>query len=157
MLGGKNTFYAYIEMFCGYNALFISLSNSVMFKNEDNGYIVLMLDYAGEPVTVVGELGDIDEGEELTLTGEYQSHPKFGMQFHAFLCERALPSTAAQIQKYLSSGVIGGIGAVLAKKIVKEYYSIAGGYVDYIYCRMAYVKNGNRRSYGRFDLSFSEN
>lgn len=95
--------------------------DSVMFKNEDNGYIVLMLDCAGEPVTVVGELGDIDEGEELTLTGEYQSHPKFGMQFHAFLCERALPSTAAQIQKYLSSGVIGGIGAVLAKKIVKEF------------------------------------
>lgn len=95
--------------------------DSVMFKNENNGYIVLVLDSGGEPITVVGELGDIEEGEELRLTGQYQSHPKFGMQFRAELCERSMPTTAVQIQRYLASGVISGLGPVVAKKMVAQF------------------------------------
>lgn len=94
---------------------------SVVYKNEANGFAVLTLDIGGEPVTVVGELGNVDEGEELRLTGEYINHNKFGTQFKAQLCERALPTTAAAIQRYLASGIIKGVGPVLAKKIVKEF------------------------------------
>ena len=93
----------------------------IVYKNEDNGFAVLTLDAGGEPVTVVGELGNVDEGEELKLTGEYVNHHKFGMQFKAQLCERALPKTSSAILKYLSSGVIKGIGPVIAKKIVKAF------------------------------------
>lgn len=95
--------------------------DSVIYKNEANGFAVLSLDVGGEPVTVVGELGNVDEGEELRLTGEYINHQKFGSQFKAHLCERALPTSAAAIQRYLASGVIKGIGPVLAKKIVKHF------------------------------------
>lgn len=93
----------------------------VVYKNEDNGFAVLTLDVGGEPVTVVGEFGDVEEGEDLKVTGEYINHHKFGMQFKAQLCERALPKTSSAIQKYLSSGVIKGIGPVIAKKIVKAF------------------------------------
>lgn len=93
----------------------------IVYRNEENGFVVLTLDAAGEPVTVVGELGNVEEGEELKLTGEYINHRKFGMQFKAHLCERALPKTASAIMKYLSSGVIKGIGPVLAKKIVRKF------------------------------------
>ena len=41
----------------------------VVFYNEDNGYIVVDLDCGGELVTVVGNLGDVREGESLTLLG----------------------------------------------------------------------------------------
>lgn len=95
--------------------------DSVIYKNEANGFAVLTLDSGGEPVTVVGELGNVDEGEELSLTGEYINHKKFGMQFKAHLCERALPQTASAIQKYLASGVIKGVGPVFAKKIVMQF------------------------------------
>ncbi len=95
--------------------------DSVVYKNEANGFAVLTLDAGGEPVTVVGEIGNVDEGEELSLTGEYINHQKFGMQFKAHLCERTLPSSAAAIQKYLASGVIKGIGPVIAKKIVQQF------------------------------------
>ncbi len=95
--------------------------DSVIYKNEANGFAVLTLDVGGEPVTVVGEIGNVDEGEELRLTGEYINHQKFGTQFKAHLCERALPTTASAIQKYLASGAIKGIGPVLAKKIVKHF------------------------------------
>ena len=53
----------------------------VVFYNEDNGYIVVDLDCGGELVTVVGNLGDVREGESLTLLGEYINSPKYGRQF----------------------------------------------------------------------------
>lgn len=95
--------------------------DSVVYRNEVNGFVVFTLDSGNEPVTVVGEIGNVEEGEELRLTGEYIDHPKFGPQFKAQLCERALPKTAAAIQKYLASGVIKGIGPVSAKRIVKMF------------------------------------
>jgi len=95
--------------------------DSIIYKNEANGYAILTLDAGGEPITVVGVMGNVDEGEELSLTGEYINHQKFGQQFKAHLCERALPNSAVAIQKYLASGVIKGVGPVLAKKIVKHF------------------------------------
>lgn len=95
--------------------------DSVVYLNENNGYCVLILDNGYEPITVVGELGNVDEGEELRLMGKYIEHPKFGTQFKAVLCERKLPSDISSIRKYLASGVIKGIGPVLAKKIVDKF------------------------------------
>lgn len=94
---------------------------NILFRNETNGYIVLDLDVDGEPVTVVGELGDIDEGECLSVYGEYITHPRFGPQFQAESCERKLPNTTDSIRRYLAGGVIKGIGKVLAGKIVDTF------------------------------------
>lgn len=95
--------------------------DSIIFKSEDTGFAVLVLESNGEPVTVVGDLATVEEGEDLKLTGEYVRHRKFGLQFKAHLCERALPKSASAIQKYLSSGVIKGIGPVIAKRIVNTF------------------------------------
>lgn len=94
---------------------------NIMYRNELNGYIVLDLDAGGELVTVVGELGDIEEGEGLILEGSYVTHRKFGTQFKAVYCERKLPDTVVNIEKYLASGAIKGIGPGLAKKIVEAF------------------------------------
>lgn len=64
---------------------------------------------------------NVEEGEEVVCTGEFTLHKKFGEQFKCTLCERSLPQTAASIQRYLSSGVISGIGAVIAKRIVSKF------------------------------------
>lgn len=93
----------------------------VLFKNENNGYIVLELDAGGELITVVGELGEIESGEGLILEGKYVTHHKFGTQFQAEYCERKLPDTAVNIEKYLASGAIKGIGPGLARKIVNVF------------------------------------
>ena len=94
---------------------------SVLFSNPENGYIVLDLDVRGDYVTVVGELGNIEEGEELTVTGEYVRHARFGMQFKASFCQRKMPATSSAILKYLSSGVLKGIGPTMAKRMVDEF------------------------------------
>ncbi|MBP1561672.1 MAG: ATP-dependent RecD-like DNA helicase [Oscillospiraceae bacterium] len=95
--------------------------DAVLFSNPSNGYVVLELDMKGDYVTVVGELGNIEEGEELIVSGEYVKHPKFGMQFKAQFCQRKMPATSSAILKYLSSGVLKGIGKTLAKRIVDEF------------------------------------
>lgn len=95
--------------------------DSVLFGNSANGYVVLELEMKDDFVTVVGELGNIEEGEELVVAGEYVRHPKFGMQFKASYCKRKMPATTNAILKYLSSGVLKGIGKTLAKRLVNEF------------------------------------
>ena len=95
--------------------------DSVIYRNEENGYAVIMLGCEDELITVVGELGNIEEGEEVVCTGEFIVHQKFGEQFKCQICERSLPTNAASIQRYLASGVISGIGAVIAKRIVSKF------------------------------------
>lgn len=93
----------------------------VLFFNESNGYVVADLETEDTMVTVVGELGRLEPGEELELTGAFVNHPRFGQQFHAESCVRALPSSVVNIERYLASGVIRGIGRALAKRIVAEF------------------------------------
>lgn len=95
--------------------------DSVTYRNDDNGFGVIVLDYAGDPLNVVGELGNVEEGEDLELTGVFMTHPKFGEQFRADICVRSLPVEASAIQRYLAGGVIKGIGPVLAKKLVSHF------------------------------------
>lgn len=93
----------------------------VIFKNTDTGYIVFDIDCNGQVITVIGELGDISEGERLELTGNYVSSAKYGRQFKAVSCTRLLPTSAKEIRKYLSSGIIKGVGTALAKRIVETF------------------------------------
>ena len=93
----------------------------VIFFNESNGYAVLDLDVEGELVTAVGNMGEVREGELLTLYGEYENNAKHGRQFKVDIFERALPESRDAIRRYLASGVISGIGPATAKKIVMAY------------------------------------
>lgn len=95
--------------------------DSVTYRNDDNGFAVIILDLEGEPLTVVGELGNVEEGEELELTGEYSTHSKFGKQFKASVCLRSLPEEVSAIRRYLAGGVVKGIGPVTAANIVKKF------------------------------------
>ena len=95
--------------------------DDVLFYNEETGYIVADLETEETMLTVVGEIGLIEPGEELELTGSFVNHPRFGMQFRAESCLRALPSSVINIERYLASGVIRGIGKALARKIVAEF------------------------------------
>ncbi len=96
-------------------------AEDIIFKNPDNGYIVLTMDIDGSPETVVGELGDIVEGENLILRGTYGESAKYGRQFKAITCERKLPETPEEIRRYLGSGIIKGVGPAMAKKIVSAF------------------------------------
>lgn len=112
----------------------------VVYKNSDTGYIVFDLDFGGQIITVVGELGDISEGERLELYGNYVSSAKYGRQFRAVSCTRMLPTTPSEIRKYLGSGIIKGIGPALAKKIVEHYGEEALDVIENDPLRLAELK-----------------
>ncbi len=93
----------------------------VVFFNEESGYIVLDMNVDSSLLTAVGNMGDVRDGERLTLYGEYVSNAKYGRQFKVVMFERSLPEGADAIRKYLGSGVIKGLGPGAAKHIVDAF------------------------------------
>jgi exodeoxyribonuclease V alpha subunit len=95
----------------------------ITFVNEENGYTIARVKAPGhkELVTVVGHLVNPVPGEILAMKGEWNRHPKFGDQFKITACESVVPATVHGIEKYLGSGLIKGIGPVMAKRIVRKF------------------------------------
>ena len=93
----------------------------IIYRNEENGYTVALLDFNGTMVTIVGKMISANIGENLSVEGEYSNNKKYGYQFSFNNYEVVLPKTLAGIEKYLSSGLIKGVGPVTAKNIVKTF------------------------------------
>lgn len=93
----------------------------IVFRNEDNGYTVLTLVEDGEEVTCVGTFQYIGEGESVEAEGDYIAHPTYGEQFRVSRYEIKAPEDTMAIERYLSSGAVKGIGAVMAARIVKRF------------------------------------
>lgn len=95
----------------------------ITFHNSDTGYTVARLQPSGRQhlVTVVGKLLGVQVGEALRLEGEWTSHPSHGRQFAATAWQAVLPADAEGIRKYLGSGLIKGIGPVMAQRIVDAF------------------------------------
>lgn len=95
---------------------------SVVYRNEQNGYTILEVSTdKKELVTVVGTMPFVSEGENITVRGSYVVHSEYGRQLKADSFEKRIPEQPDAILKYLSSGVIKGIGPKTAEKIVEKY------------------------------------
>jgi exodeoxyribonuclease V alpha subunit len=95
----------------------------VTFHNPENGYTIARMKVKGESslVTVTGSLPDLSAGEILELAGAWTNHPKYGRQFKIESYRSVRPQTLLGIEKYLGSGIIKGIGPVMAKLLVKRF------------------------------------
>lgn len=94
----------------------------IVFQNSDNGYTICDISSAEEGLfTATGCMPYITEGESVLLTGEWTEHPTYGEQFRTDYCETVMPSDEEAILKYLSSGIIQGIRAATAKKLLEHF------------------------------------
>ena len=93
----------------------------ITLKNEQNGYTVASVRAGNSRVTVVGILPFLNEGELASFYGSFTIHPTYGEQFSAVSFERSAPKTVGAILRYLSSGIIRGIGPATAGKIVDRF------------------------------------
>ena len=93
----------------------------ITFQNDQNGFTVLDFSTEDELFTAVGVMPGITAGETVSLTGNFVMHPTFGRQLKVTAFTRTLPETSEQIIKYLSSGVIRGIGPKKALLIVETF------------------------------------
>lgn len=95
---------------------------AVVYQNYDNGYAVLRLKCQdGQTATVVGTIPLPAVGEQLMVTGHWNTHRSFGRQFEAEFLERLMPQTCTEILSYLSSRAVKGIGPKTAARIVQHF------------------------------------
>jgi exodeoxyribonuclease V alpha subunit len=95
----------------------------VTFHAEDTGYTVAKLNVPGarDLVTIVGGMGNPVPGESVRVFGRWSSHREFGRQFTVERYETIRPATVMAIEKYLGSGLIKGVGPVMAKRMVGAF------------------------------------
>src|SRR6266852_6401108 len=99
------------------------LVERVTYHNVENGFCILRAKARGhrDVVTVVGHAATISAGEWITASGEWVNDRTHGQQFKARFLRTSPPTSADGIEKYLSSGMIRGIGRVYAKKLVRAF------------------------------------
>ncbi len=96
----------------------------VTYANEETGYTIARVATersGGNLLTVVGPLLGAQVGESLRLSGRWTSHPRYGRQFEVRSYSTVLPATIQGIQRYLGSGLIKGIGPVMAERMVTHF------------------------------------
>src|SRR5881227_3234771 len=96
----------------------------ITYANEETGYTIARVatERTGpDLLTVVGALLGAQVGESLRLTGRWGSHPKYGKQFQVHSYATVLPATVQGIRRYLGSGLIKGIGPVMAERMVTHF------------------------------------
>ena len=95
----------------------------ITYFNEENGYTVAKVKVHNrrDLVTVVGTILTPTPGEELAMQGEWVYSPRYGAQFKVVQYTTIVPASVSGIEKYLGSGLIKGIGPVMAKRIVKQF------------------------------------
>ncbi len=101
---------------------------SVVFHSDENGYTVLHVNppakspfQHGKEITVVGKTQAAWEGEEIVAEGEWVTDKVHGRQFKASTITCVAPRSILGIERYLASGLIRGVGKVLAKRIVDTF------------------------------------
>ncbi len=93
----------------------------IIYRNEDNGYTVALLETDTNVVTITGSFPSDLTNESLVLFGKFVKHQKYGEQFQVEAYNVLLPTDLVAIENYLSSGMIKGIGPSTAKKIVEAF------------------------------------
>jgi exodeoxyribonuclease V alpha subunit len=93
----------------------------IIFRNNENGYTVAIMEIENEIITITGFFGNDITNETLEVFGNRVKHPKYGQQFTVEMYNSVLPSNVDQIESYLSSGLIKGVGDFTAKKIVELF------------------------------------
>ena len=101
---------------------------SVVYHNDENGYTVLHVEIPSgfalrqlNEITIVGKTQAVWEGEEVSATGEWVTDKTHGRQFKADSIVCVAPKSLVGIERYLASGLIKGVGKVLAKRIVDTF------------------------------------
>ena len=95
----------------------------ITFTSEETGYTVAKIKVYGRKdlVTIIGNIINPTPGEIIKMKGEWGNHPTFGEQFKIVFCQTTTPASVHGIEKYLGSGLVRGIGPVMAKRIVKKF------------------------------------
>lgn len=118
----------------------IGTIDTIVYRNEDNGYTVIgVYDSSSSPLMAVGKFPLISEGERVKLIGEYQTNKRYGRQFVCSGIEILKQNSSEGIARYLSSGLIRGVGPATAKKIVEKFHEQTLDIIEFNYTKLTEV------------------
>ncbi len=132
------------------------VTEEIIFSNPSNGYAVCDLSVGGEMVTVTGFLPDIAVGDRVSVFGEYVTHPEYGEQFKAEYYEKKLPEEEGEIEKYLASGMLPGIGRATARAIVEKFGKDSLGVIENDPSRLLEIKGLSQKKIDEIHKKFLE-
>jgi exodeoxyribonuclease V alpha subunit len=93
----------------------------IIYSNDANGYTVCNVLYNDNTITAVGYLPFVNIGDVIVANGKFVNHNTYGEQFKIDTFEKTMPSSSIEIEKYLGSGIIKGVGPATSKKIVSKF------------------------------------
>src|SRR5690348_9603172 len=95
--------------------------DTIVFSNQNNGFVVFKLKHNQQTITVTGYLSHVQPGHHISVMGIWNVHAKFGKQFEAHHGILHAPTSIIGLKKYLGSGLIKGIGPAYAEKLVDHF------------------------------------
>ena len=138
--------------------------SSVVYHNDENGYTVLHVEtedgtdfYKSKPFTIVGRTQAAWEGEEVRAEGQWIVDPTHGRQFKAETITCVAPRSVLGIERYLSSGLIRGVGKVTAKRIVETFGDQTLKVLTYQSARLVEVPKLGKATIAKIRESWKQN
>lgn len=112
----------------------------VKYRNEENGYTVVIVESNGEYITCVGKFPAVVEGQRVEIDGTLKVDRKYGEQIAVNSVNVLPPNSIDGIFRYLSSGLIKGIGPIMAEKIVNQFGESTLEVIEYNPSKLAEIK-----------------
>lgn len=128
----------------------------IIFRNSENGYTVATIECDSEIVTCVGKFPHVSEGECVELDGSFTKHNRYGEQFNVSKAKIAKPTTKDGIVKYLSSGLIKGVGPVTALSIVNYFGEATLDVIEFNPSRLSEVRGISSKKAEEIGEAFNE-
>ncbi|SEP62383.1 exodeoxyribonuclease V alpha subunit [Lachnospiraceae bacterium NE2001] len=131
--------------------------SKIIYSSEDTAYAVFVVEQPDGDEVAVGDVPGIAEGMYIQAEGEYVHHPQYDLQFKISSCELTMPTDIEGIVRFLGSGIIKGIGEVLAKRIVKKFGEDTLQIIEKEPERLAEVSGISERIANKIAVSYLEN
>lgn len=128
----------------------------IIFRAEDTGFTVGILEHNDEYSSFVGKMFPIQVGEMLRLEGKFVTNQKFGEQFACDTVQKIEPKTSESIFRYLSSGLIKGVGPKTAELIVNKFKDKTLEIIEFQPNRLAEIKGISSKKAMQIGQQYSE-
>ena len=129
---------------------------NIVFQNKENGFTVARVSANRELITIVGKLSKLYQGQEICATGNFVTNARWGEQFRVDTYTVSEPKTTDGIIRYLSSGLIKGVGPITAKNIVDKFGEQTLDIIELSPLKLAEVHGVTEKKAAEIGIAFME-
>ncbi len=128
----------------------------IVFRNDENGFVIAVVESGDEFIYVKGYIPIIHEGEDMLFRGRFVMHPTYGEQLEVTSSEILMPTDLEAIEKYLASGIIKGIGPATASRIMDHFGKNSLDIIQYDPARLTEVSGIGQKKADEIASAFFE-